>query len=704
MKQKPVLFGTSGIRGIFSACHTAHPVHEFVRKNLVTSELAWLLGRAVAALHNESGNHFPVEIWRDVRDSGNVLVASLIRGLRFGNAKALYRGIAPTTVYTMRNDRWVIVVTASHNPLEFNGFKVFQKGRPLIREQEEKLETLLSQWADNMSQYTEPDDSVCLDPCDNTRLIQMKYFRENPVMQSLKKRDQSLLYDSYLPLDLAYGAAACPVDDSGRITQLSPQMAILLSFGFPIVGYGCTQDSQKTNFRIGAAYAYGETAEQPGYYELRAFASGESGYGDSADRIVFWPVIPDKKSDQKILEWINKPDLAGVYYSVENNFSEEKNCVLIVHIDDQSTPETLLSAINNEIDLRKPLPGFMVDCDADRILVTTPSLADTDIPYLTGDGMIRFFAETAPPETFVEVAFTVESGLALDVALDRLVLSHEKMGKQPFHIRKVTVGDRAIIDCFMDAGPGFRMGGEPSGHIIFCNTEQNTTVLTDDPFITYLKLLDSIMDRGVSLDNILEQLYDMVPEVFCARKPDAQGNNGLTSAEKSQLELWKEGEWGVLSQYATVFVPGYVSMYCKMIDNVFCLDSTPQIVFSSEWKKLQTNCLDLPEAGWNMPLAEILYKDNRTLVASLYLDPRKWAGPEIIRIVFHSQKAEGDNLFLIGEGVFRNSGTSPKNAGYHKLWPEDPWNGEIISNKLLRDNLRQLAVYRAEFTNKYISG
>jgi len=699
MKKTPKLFGTSGIRGVFLSGNVVHPVQRFVDENVITVDLAWLLGRAIANLHNQN-NNYPVEIWQDVRSSGEILVTELIRGLQSGGAETIYRGIAPTTVYSMRSDSWVIVVTASHNPQEFNGFKVFREGRPLLRQQEIKLELLMNQWSENMKEPRKSDLKINFEPADDTRQIQFDYFRQNADLHFLKQSQERIFSNCFLPLDLAYGAAACPIDSDGRLLQLSPQLSVLLSLGFPVVGYGSFQDSCRTNNRIGAAYAYGETADQPEPDELSAFAKGLSGYGASAERIIFWPVNKNSEIEQKITRLVERNNISDIFYTLENDYTADENHVLIIHPDQAPVSESLTALIDTELSQRTSLPGFMVDCDADRILVTTPALACTGTPYLTGDGMIRFFAETMPAETYTEVAFTVESGLSLEIALERFAARCRKMGKRPFDIRKVTVGDRAIIDCFLEAGPGYRMGGEPSGHIIFCKTGEKKAELIDDPFITYIKLMKSVSELGGNLDEILSQLYLIVPDVYCARKPDSRAGTGLTLTEKTKLELWDRVDNKRISQYATVFIPNYIKLYGSMVTKVFQLKGIREIEMFPEWDKLLGGFLDLPETGWAMPVAKIIFQDDQELYASLYLDPRSWAGPEVIRIGFYYMSGEG--LSVLGEGVFRNSGTSPKNAGYHKLWPENPWRDETVSEDILKIYLTKLAELRADFTSKYV--
>ncbi|HPQ41019.1 MAG TPA: hypothetical protein PLV45_11665 [bacterium] len=701
MNDVPRLFGTSGIRGIFSSDVVSDPFGDFVRGNLVTPQLARYLGRAVAVLHQESGNSFPVEIWQDVRDSGIVLARAVAQGLTDGGSAWIYRGIAPTTLYTVRRDRWVLVITASHNPAEFNGIKVFSEGRPLVRSMEKRMEAQILAESRESGESPEIIPELTLKEASDTRTLQMDAYRSSDAYLRLQTEHRAFLSSYFLPMDLAHGAAACAVDHSGAISRISPPLAIFLSLGIPVVGYGCTRDAQKTNERIGAAYAYGETVDQPEALELKCFAEGRHGYGAPADRILFWPVNDETvPGDSFQARLVHMSDTA-VMYRLPLDFHEEVSEVWVLHIDDPSIPGELRSKILDELMRRLPLPGVMVDGDADRILITTPALAATAVPYLTGDGMIRFFIETAPPGTYSEVAFTVESGLALDVALERLARKFESVNQPAFDLRKVTVGDRAIIDCFMDSTAESCIGGEPSGHIVCCETTPDGKQLVDDPFMTYLVLLNRVLDQGGSLDNILDQLFMVIPEVFCARKPDSRAGSGLTTEEKRHLELWQFEEWGTLSPYAETFIPNYVMFYSEMVGSVFKWGPPMDTLFTDEWTRLLTGDLTLPDTGWEMPLATVVFDGKKYMDVSLYLDPRPWAGPEVIRIGFRMTRPAGDSV-VVGEGVFRNSGTSPKNAGYHKLWPENPLTREAISEDTLIRGLKELAARRADFTNEYV--
>ncbi|WP_408957943.1 phosphoglucosamine mutase [Natrinema sp. 74] len=104
------MFGTSGIRGRVGRD--------------VTAELALSVGRAVA-----SEGHDRVVVGRDVRESGSMLVDAVVAGLCECGADALTVGVAATPTIARAIEHLEadagIVVTASHNPAEDNGIKLW---------------------------------------------------------------------------------------------------------------------------------------------------------------------------------------------------------------------------------------------------------------------------------------------------------------------------------------------------------------------------------------------------------------------------------------------------------------------------------------------------------------------------------------------------------------------------------------------------
>ena len=117
----PRLFGTDGVRGV-------------ANKEL-TPQLALKLGEAAARiLGSSSQNHTRRRaiIGRDIRISGDFLSAALAAGMASGGVDVIDVGVLPTPgiayLSSILNVDFAAVVSASHNPMQYNGIKFFQKG------------------------------------------------------------------------------------------------------------------------------------------------------------------------------------------------------------------------------------------------------------------------------------------------------------------------------------------------------------------------------------------------------------------------------------------------------------------------------------------------------------------------------------------------------------------------------------------------
>ena len=131
------LFGTDGIRGVVNAG--------------LDADLAYKVGLATAkvlAKNKKAGEKPLVTIGKDTRISGDLLKGSLIAGLCTAGADVLDLGTLPTpgvawvTVHTEADAG--IVISASHNPFEHNGIKIFNgQGFKLSDELEEKIEDIV---------------------------------------------------------------------------------------------------------------------------------------------------------------------------------------------------------------------------------------------------------------------------------------------------------------------------------------------------------------------------------------------------------------------------------------------------------------------------------------------------------------------------------------------------------------------------------
>jgi len=108
------LFGTDGIRGR-------------ANEEPLTPELAVAFGRAVAAKFGQSGK--PVVIGRDTRISGPMLEQAVAAGVAAVGVNVMLLGVVPTPAVAFLarhlNGCAGIVISASHNPFEDNGLKIF---------------------------------------------------------------------------------------------------------------------------------------------------------------------------------------------------------------------------------------------------------------------------------------------------------------------------------------------------------------------------------------------------------------------------------------------------------------------------------------------------------------------------------------------------------------------------------------------------
>jgi phosphoglucosamine mutase len=106
----------------------------------LTSELVQRLGKA-ATLWSKGGRVF---VGRDTRGSGPELEEAFARGVVEAGGNAVVAGVLPTPAVALLALDLGIVVSASHNPPEYNGIKFFDRdGRKLSDEAEEEIEALL---------------------------------------------------------------------------------------------------------------------------------------------------------------------------------------------------------------------------------------------------------------------------------------------------------------------------------------------------------------------------------------------------------------------------------------------------------------------------------------------------------------------------------------------------------------------------------
>jgi len=137
------LFGTDGVRG--------------VANEELTPMLALKLGQAGAYVLTKEKAHKPtIMVGCDTRISGDMLSNALMAGACSVGADCIYVGVLPTpaVAYLTRQYRVDagVVISASHNPVEFNGIKFFdENGYKLPDEMEDEIEALINRDMEGIS-------------------------------------------------------------------------------------------------------------------------------------------------------------------------------------------------------------------------------------------------------------------------------------------------------------------------------------------------------------------------------------------------------------------------------------------------------------------------------------------------------------------------------------------------------------------------
>ncbi|MGI6152488.1 MAG: phosphoglucosamine mutase [Christensenellaceae bacterium] len=139
------LFGTDGVRGIAN--------------EVLTSGMAYELGRAGAFCLTDEVHSAKILIGKDTRASGDMLECALVAGICSAGAEAIVACTLPTSAvaYLTRHLGYDagIVISASHNTMEYNGIKFFNSsGYKLADEIEERIENIILRQTETIPQPT----------------------------------------------------------------------------------------------------------------------------------------------------------------------------------------------------------------------------------------------------------------------------------------------------------------------------------------------------------------------------------------------------------------------------------------------------------------------------------------------------------------------------------------------------------------------
>ncbi len=162
------LFGTDGVRGI---------------ANLeLTPKLAFNLGKAGAYVLKKEDKRPIVIIGKDTRISGDMLEDALSAGILSMGGNVIKVGVLPTPAIAFLvkyyNATAGIVISASHNPFEYNGIKFFNgQGFKLDDDLEEQIEDIIIRDLDINSHITGEKVGRCLDAEEDAMSLYAEFLK-----------------------------------------------------------------------------------------------------------------------------------------------------------------------------------------------------------------------------------------------------------------------------------------------------------------------------------------------------------------------------------------------------------------------------------------------------------------------------------------------------------------------------------------------
>lgn len=216
-------FGTDGVRG--------------VANSELTPELAVGIGRAlVRTLREEGISRARVLIGRDPRASGEMLGAALTAGICSAGGDALQLGVLPTPGVAflcgaLDADAGVMI-SASHNPVQDNGIKIFgPNGYKLKDAEEDRIEELLQRF--------DEDRPVGVNIGRERNIEGAVEIYQTHLMRAANGADLSGLH---VVVDCANGSAS----------EIAP--AVLRRLGAKVTAVGAVPDGTNINHRVGSTH------------------------------------------------------------------------------------------------------------------------------------------------------------------------------------------------------------------------------------------------------------------------------------------------------------------------------------------------------------------------------------------------------------------------------------------------------------------
>ena len=199
------LFGTDGARGV-------------ANKEL-TCDIAFKLGQAAVRFLGKT-----IVVGKDTRLSGDMLESALNAGIMSAGGNVLQLGVIPTPAVALLTRQLVadggVVISASHNPPEYNGIKFFDReGYKLPVDLEHSIEAFVGDGGIPADELPGGDAVGTVMPVDDAVEIYIEHAVDSV-------RSQGIDFSSWrIALDVAHGAAA--VASAEALRRLGAEVVVI---------------------------------------------------------------------------------------------------------------------------------------------------------------------------------------------------------------------------------------------------------------------------------------------------------------------------------------------------------------------------------------------------------------------------------------------------------------------------------------------
>ncbi len=216
------LFGTDGIRGVAGQFPLDY-------------SSVFVLGKALISLLIEKRLEPRTIIGRDTRESGTWIERALFQGINNSQGQTASAGVIPTSAISFLTKKYVfsagIVISASHNPYQDNGIKIFSShGTKISQEWEKILEKAIKESKENVK-----DEKIRITPDSSLGQDYMDFLKNQFSHVNLKKKMKIIL-------DCSNGASSF----------LAPR--IFRDFGFDVTAINNTPDGKNINANCGSLF------------------------------------------------------------------------------------------------------------------------------------------------------------------------------------------------------------------------------------------------------------------------------------------------------------------------------------------------------------------------------------------------------------------------------------------------------------------